>query len=404
MKKVSVLISIIVACLIVSTARAADEEQFEVSYWLGPPEKFTTLERYREIKEAGFTIAAPPLHTPSVEMNRKILDLCQQVGLKALIADTRMVTSLDSADARAKLDAIANDYSAHPALYGYFVVDEPGAGAFKGLADVVAYLKEKDPRHAGFINLFPTYGPPFEPQHGTATYEQYVDRFVDTVRPRVLSYDHYPFVSGYDRPQYFLNLAVIRNAAARAKIPFWQICQVVQHYDYRPVTAGELRFQAMQTLAFGGRGLLWYTYWYPGEPNATVKHAMIEYDGARNVNYERIKRINADANAIGDELLRANSWAAYHVGPGGEYAMPAGVKSPVEIETAGKLTVGVFHHPDGRTLAIIANRDYTNATMVRVRNIDGTFDPRAKKWSDATSPLTRELAPGDAVLFRCSRK
>ena len=389
--------------LILLPSSARGDDAFQVSFWLGPPEKYTSLERYHEIKEAGFTIAFPPLHTPSVEMNRKILDFCQQVGLKATIADTRMVTSLDAADARGKLDAIVNDYSAHPALYGYFVVDEPAAGAFKGLADVVAYLREKDPKHAGFINLFPTYGPPFEPQHGTATYEQYVDRFVDTVRPRVLSYDHYPFVTGLDRPQYFFNLAVIRNAAARAKLPFWQICQVVQHYDYRQLTEGELRFQAMQTLAFGGRGLLWYTYWYPGELNATVKHAMIEYDGSRNVNYERIKRINADAKAIGDELLPANSWATYHVGPGGEYAMPAGVNSPVEIESAGKLTVGVFHHSDGRTLALVANRDYGAATPIAARKVDAAFDPRAKKWSDATSPIMRELAPGDAVLLQCSR-
>jgi hypothetical protein len=220
----------------------------------------------------------------------------------------------------------------------------------------------------------------------------------------VLSYDHYPFVTGYDRPQYFVNLAIIRNAAASAKLPFWQICQVVQHYDYRPVTAGELRFQAMQTLAFGGRGLLWYTYWYPGEPNATVKHAMIEYDGSRNANYEVIKSINADAKAIGNELLRANSWAAYHVGAGGQYAMPPELKSPLEIDTIGRLTVGVFHHPDGRTLAIVANRDYANAASISVRNVDAAFDTRATQWTDATSPLTRELAAGDAVLFRCSSK
>jgi hypothetical protein len=319
-----------------------------------------------------------------------------------MIADARMVTSLDAPDARAKLDAIVKDYADHPALYGYFVVDEPGAAAFKGLGEVVAYLKSKDPKHPGYINLFPTYGPPFEPQHGTATYEQYVDGFVDAVRPSVLSYDHYPFVGGFDRPQYFFNLAVIRNAALRAKIPFWQIALVVQHYGYRHLTEGELRFQAMQTLAFGGRGLMWYTYWYPGEPNDTVKHAMINYDGSRDPHYEMIKAINADAKAIGEELLRAESWAAYHVGAGAEFSLPPAVKSPVQIETTGKLTVGIFHHADGRKLALIANRDHHQPTKITVRNVDALFAPTAKRWTPATAPVAIDLTPGAAALFRCS--
>ena len=50
-----------------AAALAADEpspwqpEQFPISYWCGPPAKFTTLERYKEIKEANFTYAFPIL-------------------------------------------------------------------------------------------------------------------------------------------------------------------------------------------------------------------------------------------------------------------------------------------------------------------------------------------------------
>ena len=37
-----------------------DPPEFPISYWVGPPGDFTTLERYKEIAEAGFTIAMPP--------------------------------------------------------------------------------------------------------------------------------------------------------------------------------------------------------------------------------------------------------------------------------------------------------------------------------------------------------
>src|SRR6185369_11513541 len=187
---------------------------------------------------------------------------------KAMIADARMVASLDAPEGRAKLDGIVADYHDHPALYGYFVVDEPSADAFAKLGEVVAYLKAKDPKHPGFINLFPTYATPGA-QLGTKTYEEYVDRFIEAVQPRVISFDHYPFMASSDRADFFYNVAVVRNAGIKANLPFWSIALCVQHLGYRHLTEGELRFQAMAALAFGARGLLWYTYWYPGEPNPT---------------------------------------------------------------------------------------------------------------------------------------
>jgi hypothetical protein len=42
-------------------------------------------------------------------------------------------------------------------MEAYFITDEPGAGAFPGLGKLVAYLRERDPAHLAYINLFPTY-------------------------------------------------------------------------------------------------------------------------------------------------------------------------------------------------------------------------------------------------------
>ena len=46
---------------------------------------------------------------------------------------------------------------AHPALYAYFITDEPNAAQFPALGRLVAYLRERDPAHLAYINLFPTY-------------------------------------------------------------------------------------------------------------------------------------------------------------------------------------------------------------------------------------------------------
>src|SRR5204862_7662625 len=133
-------------------------DEFTISYWAGPPPQFSTSDRYSEIKEAHFTLAFPPSWGVTVADNRKMLDFCQHAGLKSVIHDSRIPLAINgSADAKKAIDQIIADYADHPALLGYFISDEPGAGAFPGLGEVVAYLKEKDPKHPGVININPTY-------------------------------------------------------------------------------------------------------------------------------------------------------------------------------------------------------------------------------------------------------
>src|SRR5262249_5342729 len=110
-------------------------DDYPISFWCGPTEKFTTVEQYRRIADAGFTFVMPPCGSANSEIDYKTLDSCQPVGLHAFLQDPRMplgVTGIP--DAKSRLDAIIADYSKPPALAGYFIADEPGAGSFPGLA------------------------------------------------------------------------------------------------------------------------------------------------------------------------------------------------------------------------------------------------------------------------------
>src|SRR6185369_6025517 len=116
--------SLFLLLLVVAPAHAADfdADEFVISYWCNPPARFTTTQRYQEIKEANFTVALGAGGQPlTVAQNRTMLDLCQQNGMKAIVYDNRMVYSADSAEKKAALDAIVKDYSDHPALLGYHV-------------------------------------------------------------------------------------------------------------------------------------------------------------------------------------------------------------------------------------------------------------------------------------------
>jgi hypothetical protein len=385
--------------LIASPAPAADWpagipiDEFPISYWCGPMPEFATLERYREIKEAGFTFVMPMCAGTSVELNRKILGYCQEVGLKAFVADGRMPIGVPDDATKKRIDAIIADYASHPAFLGYHIVDEPGAGAYPALAQTVAYLKEKDPQHPSFINLLPNHCP--LAALGTRTYEEYLARYVKEVRTPFFSYDNY--FSALPKPEprrvWIDNLNVARKVSIESATPFWQIVLVTQHFGYASPTIADLRYEAFQTLAYGGRGVLWFTYWSPAATDKSAKwqHALIDEAGKRDSHYGDVRTVNAELQAFGRELLRTKSVSV----------------APLQQGTA-TITLGRFNATDGSTLIFIANADRTNAADLAIP-IDAPaaeqFDPNKREWKPATNKTNEHsvrvnLPPGGGALLR----
>ncbi|HZZ42907.1 MAG TPA: hypothetical protein VFE58_08205 [Tepidisphaeraceae bacterium] len=376
---------------------------FPVTYWCGPPAKFTTLERYKEIKDANFSYAFPIFGPATVEDNLKQLDYCQQVGLKAFIYDSRMSTSL-SEPVKKGIDGMIKDYADKPALAGYFIADEPGPGGFPGLATVVKYLHEKDPAHPGFINLLPTYARGAG-VFGKLTYEQYVQTYTDIVHPFAISYDHYHFTNGGDGPEFFENLDTVRKISLSSHTPFWNIILVTRHGDYRNLTQAEMSYEAMQTLAYGGKGLVWFTYWSPtGYDSTTVwSHSIINPDGSHDPHYDMVKAVNGNVLSFGSQLLTATSASVYQFGPLPSHGTLPPADAPIATKDAVQLSVGIFKSADNHTLGFIANRDYKTPAHFTLSTHPSTieaFDRTTRKWSQADPAAALDIPPGDAILFR----
>lgn len=387
-------------------------KQFPISFWCGPPDPYITVERYRQVSAAGFNYLMPPCEGAStVERNRKILDTAKAAGLKAFLQDNRMPMAISGVDdAKSRLDAIVADYAKHPAFAGYFITDEPNASAFKGLGEVVAYLREKDPKHPAYINLFPNYAS--TDQLGATTYDLYVSHYIRDVKPFAVSYDHYNFLKSGDRPEFFANIDSVRTLALENHLPFWQIVLSVPHGGYRPLTEAEKRWEAMQTLAYGAKGLMFFTYWTPGDKSFEWGPAIIAHDGNPTPQYEEVKRINADVQALGKYLIDAVPSGVFQTGniaPGGR-AREQG--TPVRFPGAGDATVGLFLR-DTHLYVLFANRDYKKATVADVALTNGEHSVeklnksngrwsgvKGKKNDDGDFITRLDLAPGDAELYR----
>lgn len=97
----------------------------------------------------------------------------------------------------------------HPALYGYYVTDEPSADDFKLVRDWINIIKEFDPIHPVYVNLYPNYALPSQMKKDS--YENYLNEFTNAVPIDFISFDNYPLMSNKIHSKWYENLEQIRK-------------------------------------------------------------------------------------------------------------------------------------------------------------------------------------------------
>lgn len=416
------VVSLAFAVLVGISAGVKAADEFIISFWCGPPKAETTLKRYQEIAECGFTVALPPTDVVNqaeradVQTNKKVLDLCKQTGLKAILLDDRLVRArqANAPDRTRNLDGVLADFAGHQALAGYFLADEPSAGDFPHLGAVSQYLRKKDPKRIPFINLLPNYASP--EQLGTKTYDEHVRRFIKTVQPALVSWDHYALLDNHfgisERPEYFENLAIVRKHATEAGLPFVQIILSIPHLLYRDPNEAELHWQVFTTLAYGAKGVLYFTYWTPFHPTEKplgFRNAIIDAQGARTPKYDQVKRLNARVKALAPTLLKLRSMAAYHTDPVPQGAEKLDPKGPVAKAAGGEWLIG-WLKDDKNDYLFLVNRSLKKKSTAQItlakpaREVEEMSQAKAgetekARFDSAKALLETSLEPGEGRLF-----
>lgn len=426
------LISFLIFIISGGISMAKVEEFFPIGFWWPPPPQETTDERYREIAECNFTLVLSGNGGYDYETNVKRLDCCQKNGLKFTSLDERIHAqkATDTPEWDKTVDDVVNAYKNHPALWGYMLMDEPNASMFPHLAYLVRKIKEKDPAHISYINLLPTYANPVQlgaatvdeetitQQLGSATYEGHVESFMSTVKPEILSYDNYCLLSdGSDRPDFYENIDIIRNSALKYNIPFWGFALVIPHMAYRNPTEGEIYWQIYSLLAYGAKGILYFTYWTPNPKTDgdywMSPYAIIDPDGKRTEHYEQVKKLNAGIKVMGPILLKLNSESVYHTGD-----IPIGCEKFKSNDLFKRikrapLVVGVFSDKEGNKYSMLVNKDYKKSCMANItlasRQKVEIFNCSSGEWENVefnkNKPVDFDLLlnPGTGKLLKFTK-
>lgn len=349
----------IVLLALALSARAGDD--FLISHWCGPAE--ASRDKFAEAAEANFNVIN--FSSATVEENLKALDIAQELGVKVLIHDARVMAKTERQRGfKANLERMAADYKRHPALWGYYVADEPHSSEFPNLAAINKHLLKVDPRHIPFINLYPTYAT--TKQLGNRTYEHHVGEFLRTVRPRLLSFDHYALMRGGIRPDYFRNLEIIRRQGIKHNTPFSYILLVSPHYGYRDPSEADLRWQVNTALAYGAKGIMYFTYTALHIEDDKYGSGLLDEHGRRTPKYDYVRQINAELKKLAPTLMRLKSVAVYHTSPLPKDTKRLPKDGLIRID-GGEFVVGQFNSDRGARYAMFVNRSTEKSSRVRIR-------------------------------------
>jgi len=394
---------------------------FIISYWCGPSKEQTDLRRIKEVAECGFTVAQSPnlweRPSPSqVVFNKKFLDLCRQVGMKAFIWDGHLegIGKWDEAPTpgtipqiEKTLDGMIARYSSHPAFLGFILGDEMGTGAHKKLGFVTQYLLKKDPTHLPYYNLLPNYA-------GTPTsYERMVSDYLKVVKPALFSWDAYwQMHEEGELRYYFDNLEVVRRNCLKAKVPFNQIIVSLAHMGYRECSEGDLRWQVWTSLAYGSRGIQYFTYVHvPGMATGDAPGLLDKY-GNRDQKYGFVQKINHRIAKLGPALVKLTSTGVYHTDPP-VGTVPLLPEAPVKKIEGGSMVLGCFADAKGIEYIMPVNRSMGNAITasltldakyVSTQEISQETGKALRPVSVSGKTLDVPLEAGEGRLFLLNRK
>jgi hypothetical protein len=324
-------------------------------------------------------------------------------------------------------------FGERPGLAGILLYDEPGRTQFADLRFAKQEVEKIfGPDELPYVNVWPSYANPksaFEAESYTDYLERYMNqkRYPNSaVAPPMLSFDHYPLLAdGRTTPDFFYNHAVIRNFAQRFGVPSWGFVQSMDFVglglEVRRPDEAEIFWQINVALAYGVKGIQYFTYWTPADTDVRFGTALIARTGEKTTLYDSAARANEFLSKVGRLLLplplRSSSVTHF-----GERRLPRGAKpfkgypSYVKAASGDAAILGLFKESDASTegYLLAVNRSPNKAARTRL-TIPGTvvsiekFDPSASErgeFKPATLvgnpprvlPVT--LGPGRAILYR----
>ncbi len=294
-----------------------NESGLSVSGWITPPEigesdisdSVDFENAMTELVASGINFNLPNIWSGDTLYYRKRLtDACSKLGIKTLVYDAALIDYLEGgsyneATARAMIAAYASDES----FAGHFIMDEPNGNELDALKVAAQRYHALLPNKIFYVNLFPNYA--------ISEYDEYLNKYFDTIGESRVSYDYY-VLEGRVPAEYkmktthLLNLQTAAVSAQMHNADLYAIIASTGHYNpsdkayLRNIgSKADLGFQAYSALAYGAKGLTWFTYLSMANGEFGAQPGMFDLSGNKTKVYDYVQELNADIASFADVYL-----------------------------------------------------------------------------------------------------
>lgn len=376
--------------------------------------------------DLGITVAMSPEYKKEDKFKiLEILNEAEQYGIKVILCDYRThwhVLNQKGEDEYRRLAQEANeDFGHHPAVYGFFIGDEPDADQAANAFKAMRIHQEIAPELTAYLNLLPWFDWIGE-RMGSPALAPYLDRVASEGKAKLLSYDCYTQMwdgdSGFE--VYFNNLREYYLATLRLGLPYWNIVLSCGHYYYRCPSKTDFLWQFNTSVAHGASGVSWFFIHLP-DFWENYRNAPINPLGEKTEEFYRLAEVNKLFNAYcGEIMTQLKIDKCYHVEKaygGNELFQPFDNVLSVTSETKVPLIFSRFKDKDNRNYYVVCSNSLEKSTVAtiqfketvnvekcmlnnRFEPVSARTDPIGERAGENAHTIGVCLYPGQLVLLR----
>ncbi len=400
---------------------------------------YINYSNFQMYKDAGFNIVCPlyqrePFETPDI---RRELQICNDLDLKYVIRDLDFMC--DGGDQEGQYltfdqyKEMLQDkwYYNEPCVIGIQTADEPNYHSFKGMGNFYRALAEVKQDYWPFTTHVPAYGAPETWGYYDAMVEQgitdnfegykmFIRHYADESKTSYLLYDNY-YNHVYreemnpDTTWYLMkSLSFFANEARARDIVFMAAIATYRHGSNTVYSPKELRWTTNITLAYGAKGLEYYSYWPTTGGDSSYdswvnpkRGGLVTPTGIPHDTYYTVKEINQNVKLVDEYLMNASFEGIQYYGNCDLIYLEEddiiNTQNDLYYVDGGDAFVGVFTY-NNKPMYYIVNNSYDCGiktftakfrNKVNVHSLNLNVDTITRN----TYATSFNLAGGDAILL-----
>lgn len=309
-----------------------------------------TEKEIADMAACGMTLTMSPetSHELKVETLRA-LDLCEKYGIQLILSDKRSHwTNIRKGEDvyRAGMREAYEDFGKHPAVFGFYIGDEPSADQIDDSAKAYSIALEEGPGLVPYLNMLPD-------NIGNCR------KFINNSGCNLLSYDRYTQMlpESWGVSGFVGDMVSYKKLADEMDVSLLSIMLSTGHYCYRVPSYDDLRWQLGVALACGSNAVFWFTYYTPARYNNYRLGPITEF-GVKTPVYYSLQDIQLYFNKYYSEIFNHSDFRAVNyivkeyppIEPFRNYASPFAEKAHVLDVFSEIATPGLVTFLDGRDM------------------------------------------------------